>query len=180
MIQYRILNKAEITQFMQIDRREIIEHVYVVREGALVLRVEHFDVPDWPAAEKIDRLLKLKQLYERGATFFGAFDDAALVGLAVLEHNFLPSGQRRLNLAGMWVSQGYRGQAIGRTLFQWAAQEAHKKGAFGLYVSATPSQNTVQFYLNMGCRWADPIDPELLAAEPDDIHLELVLFEQGP
>jgi hypothetical protein len=41
-----------------------------------------------------------------------------------------------------------------------------------LYISATPSENTVNFYLRQGCVLARQIDPELFELEPEDIHLE--------
>ena len=52
-----------------------------------------------------------------------------------------------------------------------AAAIARERGARLLYVSATPTENTVNFYLRRGCILATPPDPELLALEPDDIHL---------
>ena len=44
-----------------------------------------------------------------------------------------------------------------------------------LYVSATPTENTVDFYLNRGCMLAPEPDTKLLAAEPEDIHLLYLL-----
>jgi hypothetical protein len=41
-----------------------------------------------------------------------------------------------------------------------------------MYISATPSENTVNFYMRLGCEIASEPDPELLAREPEDIHLE--------
>jgi hypothetical protein len=44
-----------------------------------------------------------------------------------------------------------------------------------MVVSATPSQNTVRFYLGRGfALMARPL-PELLAREPEDVHLHKVL-----
>ena len=83
-----------------------------------------------------------------------------------------------MNLHGLWVSFNYRDKSVGRTLFQLAVKEAWTRGAEAVYVSATPSENTVRFYKNLGCRAADPIDPELYEKEPQDIHLELVLIRR--
>jgi hypothetical protein len=41
-----------------------------------------------------------------------------------------------------------------------------------MYISATPSEHTVDFYMRLGCRLAAEPDPELYAFEPEDIHLE--------
>lgn len=40
-----------------------------------------------------------------------------------------------------------------------------------VYVSATPSENTIHYYPRRGCVLAHQPDPELLALEPEDIHL---------
>jgi hypothetical protein len=44
-----------------------------------------------------------------------------------------------------------------------------------MYVSATPSLNTVRFYQSLGCRLTELVDPDLFKEEPEDIHLELSL-----
>ena len=95
--------------------------------------------------------------------------------MSVLNHNPLSSSSDRLNLEGLWVSHQYRSLGVGKTLFQKAQQEAKARGAKFMYVSATPSQNTVEFYLRLGCVLADPPDQILLQKEPEDIHLELTL-----
>jgi N-acetylglutamate synthase-like GNAT family acetyltransferase len=60
-----------------------------------------------------------------------------------------------------------------------AAARARELGAQRLYVSATESENTVDFYLRRGCRLAEEVDPALFALEPNDIHLELDLTAGG-
>ena len=39
-----------------------------------------------------------------------------------------------------------------------------------MYVSATPSENTIHYYPRRGCVLAHQPDPELLALGPEDIH----------
>jgi GNAT superfamily N-acetyltransferase len=172
---YRVLTRSEIPKFGDIDRTESVDRIHYMRDGNLALEEEQWDVPEWSAAEKERRIAQLQEVYDRGATFFGAFDGSLLVGMSVLDHNPLPSGRKRLNLAGMWVSHRYRGRGIGRDLFQRAAQEARGRGAEAMYVSATPSENTIRFYTSLGCRLAGTVDPHLYECEPEDIHLELSL-----
>jgi GNAT superfamily N-acetyltransferase len=45
----------------------------------------------------------------------------------------------------------YRGRGVGMQLFEGAGAFAREAGAKALYVSATPTENTVDFYLNRGC-----------------------------
>jgi len=174
-MQYRVLSRAAIGKLAQLDRAETIARVYYVRDGALVLEKEHWDVPDWSPSEKQRRIAGLQADYDRGATFFGAFDGPTLAGMSVLDHHPLRSGAGRLNLIGLWVSRPYRGQGIGKTLFRRAAHAARERGAKRLYVSATPSERTVRFYIARGCQLAAPVDPQLFKKEPKDIHLELIL-----
>ncbi|MDN7425526.1 hypothetical protein QZM72_04135 [Burkholderia sp. AU45388] len=49
---------------------------------------------------------------------------------------------------------------------------ARAMGAARLYVSATPSRRTIDFYLRLGFTVNPSPDPELYALEPEDIHLE--------
>ena len=55
------------------------------------------------------------------------------------------------------------------------ANEARERGATSLYISATPTRGTVDAYLSMGAKLLVSPDPEILAREPDDIHLVLKL-----
>jgi hypothetical protein len=53
-----------------------------------------------------------------------------------------------------------------------AKATARERGAKRLYISATPSENTINFYLRRGCVVAAEVDPHLFELEPEDIHLE--------
>ena len=57
----------------------------------------------------------------------------------------------------------------------WGLREARRRGAEWMYISATPSENTIGFYLRLGCRVALEPDPELFELEPEDIHLEYLI-----
>ena len=105
------------------------------------------------------------------ATFHGAFDDAKLVGVVVLDCKRIGKRKDQLQLKFLHVSSAYRNRGLGKRLFDLARAVARERGARQLYISATPSENTVNFYLRLGCQVADEPDPELLALEPEDIHL---------
>ena len=49
------------------------------------------------------------------------------------------------------VSKAYRGQGPGKQLFELAKTEAHMPGANRMYISATPSEKTINFYRRWGC-----------------------------
>ena len=54
-----------------------------------------------------------------------------------------------------------------------ATKKGPKARAKKLYISATPSKHTVDFYMSLGCKSASEINPELFELEPEDIHLDL-------
>ena len=177
-ITYRKLTRAEINQLHQIDRSEYVRGIYSLREGVLVLEDVHHQLSDWSVEEKQKRIKNLQQIFDHGATFFGAFSGDQCVGMSVLDHKPVRSGNQRLNLEGLWVSNRYRGKGIGKELFQNAAREAQHLGAKFMYVSAFPSRTAVDFYLKLGCKPAEPVDEERYQKEPEDIHLEKVLSDE--
>jgi len=171
----RLLQRDEIPLIWQIDRREVIENIYTLREGKLVLEPEHYDMQGWPPGEAEHYTVILSDCYNGGGLFWGAFKNDTLVGVSILESKFMGSGRDTLQLKFLHVSRDLRRQGLGTKLFQLAAEKAKTLGAKKLYISATPSENTVNYYMRLGCVLAGEIDPELFALEPEDIHLEYVI-----
>lgn len=171
----RPLARDEVELIWTIDRAEVHHHTYELRGGGLVRTPNYFEIPGWrpDAVEKETSVLL--DCFDRGGTFLGVFDAEALVGLSVLESARVGSASDQMQLAYLYVSRAYRGRGVGMQLFEAAVSVARGAGANALYVSATPTQNTVDFYLNRGCVLASDPDPMLLAAEPDDIHLLYLL-----
>ena len=165
------LRREEIEQIWSIDRREVIDHVYYLRDGELVLEPEHYDMAGWPPGEQDHYQPILYDCFDRGGTFWGAFDDSRLVAAAVLESKFIGRQRDRLQLKFLHVGRPYRKAGLGRELFAIAVAKATELGARSLYISATPSENTVDFYRHLGCVLTSEVDPELYALEPEDIHL---------
>jgi N-acetylglutamate synthase-like GNAT family acetyltransferase len=98
-----------------------------------------------------------------------------LIGVAVLDNHFIGRKKDRLQLKFLHISHPFRGRGWGKRLFELAVAEARKREAQSLYISATPSENTIDFYLNLGCQVTNDVDPALFALEPEDIHLEYKL-----
>ena len=172
MIDGRLLSRDEIAKIWRIDRSELVEAVYSVDNGILRLRPEHHDVKGWPPGEAERYAPILADCCDRGGWFYGLFDDENPVGVAVLESRFIGKGSSQLQLKFLHVSSTYRDRGLGGQLFILAATEARKRGARSLYISATPSEHTIKFYLRLGCKPASEPDPELFELEPEDIHLE--------
>ncbi len=172
MLTFRHLSREELTLVWSIDRSEVTDNVYHLENGALVLKSEHFDLRGWPPGEAEHYTPILLDCFDRGGWCYGQFDGALLVGAAILESRFIGPRHDQLQLKFLHVRKAYRRQGLGRNLFELAKAAARAKGAKKLYVSATPSENTINFYLRSGCRVTAHPDPELLALEPLDIHLE--------
>ena len=103
-----------------------------------------------------------------------AIDDAVGVKGKLLDYQVrsITSGKDSLGEVRVVVEVDGKRYAGWRNLFELAADEARRRGARRLYISATPSQHTIDFYLSLGCTVTAEPDPELFALEPGDIHLE--------
>jgi predicted N-acetyltransferase YhbS len=168
----RLLQREEVSLIWQIDRREIVENTYSLEGGELVLKPDYFDIRGWPPGETELYTPILLDCYDRGGTFWGAFEDDLLIGVAILESKFIGTQRDTLQLKFLHVSRDYRKRGIASALFRLAVEKARALGAGKLYISATPSENTINYYMRLGCVLATEIDPELFALEPEDIHLE--------
>jgi GNAT superfamily N-acetyltransferase len=171
----RLLTRDEVELIWTIDRSEVHHHVYELRDGRLVRTPKYFEIPGWSPQTVAKMTPVLLDSFDRGGTFLGVFDADALVGIGVLESAFVGRASDQMQLSYLYVSRPYRGRGVGTQLFDAAVVRARQAGANALYVSATPTENTVDFYLNRGCVLAPEPDPRLLAAEPDDIHVLYLL-----
>ncbi len=179
MIEGRELTRAEILGLWSLDRAEVIDNIYYYEQGALVLKPEHYDVQGFPPGEPEMFTPHLLACHARGGWFYGLFDGDQLVAEVVLDRKFIGPRHDLLQMKALHVSRKYRDQGLGRRLFELAAEKARGLGAKGLYISATPSQHTVDFYMGLGCTPTACPDPDLLALEPEDIHLEYYFAQPG-
>jgi predicted N-acetyltransferase YhbS len=73
------------------------------------------------------------------------------------------------------VTKPWRRHGIGCELTNEVVRLARTDGAQRLYVSATPTRGTVDFYMSQGFKPLATPHERLFALEPDDIHMERVL-----
>ncbi len=167
----RPLQRQEIETIWTIDRSEVHHHVYRLCDGDLVLTPAYFDLQGWPSEQIEHDTPVLYACFDRGGAFSGTFHDGHLVGVAVVDSLPLGVDGDHLQLKYLYVSRAYRRQGVGTRLFHEARAIARARGARFLYISATPTENTVNFYRRLGAVVTPTPDPELYALEPDDIHL---------
>lgn len=177
---YRELGAGELDLLRAIDRSERIEEVYRLEAGRLTLHRAPCDVRGFDPAELEALLARQRALLAAGGVVLGAFEGARVAGMASVERRLRGARADRVKLDILYVSAPFRGRGVARELVARAMEAARGMGARALYVSATPTRRTVELYLRRGARPAAEVDPELLALEPEDIHLELPIAPATP
>ena len=89
MLHYRELQQNEVELVWSIARSEIIDNVYYHENGELVLKPEHYNMIGWSPGGPKQYTPILLDCFDRGGWFYGLFDDDQLVGVAVLESEFI-------------------------------------------------------------------------------------------
>lgn len=177
MIEIRHLGRDELVRVAEIDRTEHIDALY--RQVGEVL-VEHhgdWDSPGWAREDLGSHSVpaKLRELHgyvDQGGVALGALVDSCLVGIGVVVPDNRPG---EAQLAFLHVSAPWRGRGVGSRLSENLDELARGAGALRMVVSATPSKNTVEFYMGRGfLPTAHPSD-RLRDLEPDDIQMCKVL-----
>ena len=174
MTEVRRLGPDDVALVAAIDRSEQVEVEYAVVDGQLTQRaITMVDVPRWDPVGTGDFTVAHQVEFcataiAGGGTLLGAFDEAEMLGLAIVNPSFEPP---MAWLAFLHVSRAHRRSGVASALWHDAAEVAAAAGATTMYVSATPTGSAIGFYLSRGCQLADPVHPDLFALEPDDIHL---------
>lgn len=174
---YRRLSASEAAKIAEIDRTERITLGYRQQGATIIAEAVNWNVPPWhpedAGGHSVARMVhESVALAAEGAIVLGAFDQERLVGIAVLRERLR---EQVAQLALLFVSNGYRRQGIARRLVREIVELARASNATYLYVSATPSESAVGFYQSQGFRPTAEPDPELLALEPEDIHMVMEL-----
>ena len=99
-----------------------------------------------------------------------------MIGVSALESEFIGRKKDQLQLYFHHVDNHYRHRGIGGKLLTKIVEKAKELGATKLYISATPSKNTIHFYMHVGCTLASELNLNLYKLEPEDIHLELKIY----
>jgi GNAT superfamily N-acetyltransferase len=173
-MEVRRLGADDLALIRTIDRSEHVDVQFGVVDGRLVEQpVVLSEVPTWDPTGSgpfsvAGEIEFCTPLIARGAVLLGAFDEDRPVGLAVVDPLFEPPVAW---LAWLYVSRPDRRRGAARALWDAAVDIAVGAGAASMYVSAVPTGSAVGFYLQRGCRLADPVHPGLFAKEPEDIHL---------
>jgi GNAT superfamily N-acetyltransferase len=173
-ITYRRLQSADLARLGEIDRTERIETLYVQHGLELEELVGDWSARPWRSEGEDEHSIahqraECERHLAAGAIALGAFAEGRLVGIGLVAPHVRPSIAQ---LAFLYVSDGYRGRGVGGHLSDELERLAHELGDATMVVSATPSANTVHFYLRRGYEPSLEPLPELHELEPDDVHME--------
>ena len=176
-VECRRLSRTELARAGEIDHRERIDMLYDQHGCRLVARHGNWSAPAWDPEGHGDHSVAaqvnaLEHYVDRGGIAVGAFAGGRLVGVGVVVPHLRPGIAQ---LAYLHVSAPVRATGIGSRLSDQLEQIARTAGDSDMVVSATPSENTVRFYLGRGFQpTATPL-PDLFELEPDDVHMRKVL-----
>jgi GNAT superfamily N-acetyltransferase len=171
-IAVRHMAASELGRIGEIDRSERITQQYKSRAGSLELIDVDIHAPRWgqPGERTVEQVVdSWKRLLDDGGVLLGAFDGDLLVGIAI----YLPSSSEGFaQFAVLHVARTYRRKGVGTRLSDAVVRLARAEGAQRIYVSATPTRGTVDFYLTQGFEPLVSPNERLFALEPEDIHME--------
>jgi GNAT superfamily N-acetyltransferase len=168
MVSISQMSPEELTRVEEIDVSESGYLVYYYREGKIATKREARHRGPRNAEAWGSYIERWKATLERAGVALGAFDGKRLVGIAVLEYHLTES---MAHLVALFVSKDYRRQGIASQLTQESMRLAKAHGASQIYVSATPSESAIGFYLSQGFVLAQQVHKDLYALEPEDLHL---------
>jgi GNAT superfamily N-acetyltransferase len=176
-VEFRRLGRTELSLVVEIDRREHIEMLYDQHGTRLVARHGDWNAsvwdPDGHGEHSVEaQVHTLEHYVDIGGIVLGAFTSGGLIGIGVVVPHLRPGIAQ---LAFLHVSAPLRATGIGSRLSEQLEQIARIAGDSDMVVSATPSENTVRFYLGRGFQpMAEPL-AELFELEPEDVHMRKVL-----
>ena len=163
----RKLTKEELSRACEIDVSESGDIVYKRIDADIHPEKESWTRPRWDADDwrrNVDRWATRM----RWNVVLGAFYEKRLVGLASLRYRL---AEDTAQVVSLHVSRDYRRRGIAARLIRELIRLAQENGARKLYVSATPSESALGFYMSQGFVPTKHVNKELFDLEPEDIHM---------
>jgi len=168
------LNTEEIKNNLldNFNRYQEIKRCYRYENGNWTIKNNEY-VENWDKNKKDHKIINFSHILNTGSGYiFGAFDNNVLVGYAVLFNKKFGSIGQYIQLFSLQVSFDYRNKGIGKKLFGLCIEKAKNIDISKLYISANSSEETIKFYLSIGCKDAMEINKEQAEEEPFDRQME--------
>ena len=174
-MEYRTLGRTELSLIAEIDRSEHINVLYEQHGTQLVARHGTWSAsawdPDGHGEDSVEaKVHQLQHYFDKTAGSRSVRSSAGGWSESASPCHTLRPGSRSRH-----VSAPFGTTAIGSRPSEQLEQIARTAGDSDMVVSATPSENTVRFYLGRGFQpMADPLT-ELFELEPEDVHMRKML-----
>lgn len=104
----RAVKRNEIEEIRIIDRSEIINQIYYYKNSKLILKNEYYNVTGWEPNNIERNINNLYELYDRGGSFLGLFQEERIVGIVALECKFIGSNNNQLQVVFLHIDKNYR------------------------------------------------------------------------
>ena len=145
-------------------REQKVTRIYVKKDDTYELE-EQPGVMDWSIDKKRE---VARDLMSDDYISYLALEEDRIVGFVSLVKEL--AGERMI-LDMMQVDADFRGQGIGRILWDKAVEEVRLNGAKELYISACPSEETIHFYKAMGAEITNSPIRSIADEEPYDLQM---------
>ena len=130
---------------------------------------------DWDDLMKVQIIKSLKDIIRGNGFVIGIFDDNKLIGFVSVAGEVFGLENQYRELKYIHVSNEYRGQGLGKELFELMVIKLKDSGIQKIYMSANPSEESQMFYKRRGCTRAVEIKKSCVEEEPYDCQIEYVL-----
>ena len=109
---------------------------------------------------------------KKGGFIFGAYENKEIVGYSALLNERFGTRKQYIELKLLHISSNYRGKGIGKKLFFLCVTKAKELGIEKIYISSNSSEETVGFYMRIGCTDAMEINSKIADEKPYDRQME--------
>lgn len=170
-VMYRLLKLEECNRISEIDATQYIGRAWREVNGIRQLVDINYQETELPNGFE-NHLRNLQKTIETGGVAIGAFIDDRLSGYISVNREFFGSKWRYVLLDQLFISNESRSHGIGKTLFLKASEIAKGWGADKFYICAGSAEETIAFYMAIGCTTAKEINEELYQIDTRDYQLE--------
>lgn len=168
---YRQLRLDECKRIREIDASQFIHKAWREINGIRQLVEINYQDPDFPNGYD-NHLAALKETIESKGSAIGAFDNGRLIGFCSVNSHIFGEKYKYMLLDQLFISNEYRRKGIGKKMFFLSANEARSRGAEKFYICAGSAEETVAFYISIGCENAKEVNQELYNNDIRDYQLE--------
>lgn len=171
---YKELNVEESERIGEIDGECYIHKAWREVNGKRKLVVI-----DWTDNELPNGLSwhieHFKKSLLNGGRAIGCFNNDILIGYLVINSNVFGDFAKYVLLDQLFISKNYRNKGIGKKLFGLGTELAKEFTAEKIYICAGSSEDTIGFYLKLGCIEATEVNENLYELDRNDYQLEYIL-----